>query len=203
MSRPLLGVVQSDPAAPLPPTSAVGLSAEEIRAFRQADEQRKLMDEMVAIQRVLGNVAQASQQLHTRQHQLVAQMQKATVELALAVAGWLVRKKIEVGEYPLETVIREALQRLGPARPAAICLHPDDLRLLEKRVAQPLFAAQEDVKAVADPTMKRGDCQVRAGDIEVLSQIDEHLAGIRDSLLRELDHAQSADRTAVENARRS
>jgi len=192
LPRRLRSVSLADPAGPLTADSTVVVSPAEWQARHEADRQRLLREDQQAIQRVLASVNQAVQHLHVRQQQLLGEMQKATVELALSVASWLVHKQVEAGEFPVEKMVQEALQRLGPQRPVTVFLHPADLALLESRSTGPLVPQAGEVNLAADRGLTRGGCHARAGDIEVLSKIEEHLAVFRRTLLRELEHAEPA-----------
>jgi flagellar assembly protein FliH len=136
----------------------------------------------------------------------LAEMQRVAVEVAVAVASHVLYERIESGDFPVEELVRAAVQRLDPRQAVTVRLHPEDLALLERRTAEePLFALDtEELRLVADPALGRGDCRAETGDVAVMANLQEHLAEIRHDLLRALPEAEVERRkpAAERNLRR-
>jgi len=149
-------------------------------------------DERERLESVLGQLLELAGELRSAQRDRLEEMQRVAVELALVVAGQLVYDRLEAGDFPVEEMVRAAVQRLEPRQAVTVYLHPKDLALLERRTAdEPLFALDtEELRLVADPVLARGACRAETGDVAVLSNLEEHLADIRRDLLQALPAAE-------------
>ena len=139
----------------------------------------------------MGNLGEVATDLQQQQSQRLEEMQQVAVELAVAIALRLVHERIEAGDYAVETLIRQAVETLKTTQQVTIYLHPQDLALLENRLAKahPPAADLVKLRLVGDPLLGRGDCRAEAGDTGVLAQVQEQLAGIRKHLLEKLPEA--------------
>jgi flagellar biosynthesis/type III secretory pathway protein FliH len=167
--------------------------------------QEKLREEEhQAFQRLLANLGEVATELQTQECQRLEEMQQVAVELAVAIASRLVHERIAAGDYAVETLVREAISGLKTAQPITIHLNPQDLDLLEKRLAkiQPPPPDLNKLQFVADAQVGRGDCQAETGETSVLSQIQEQLGGIRKHLLETLPEATLDRRRPLPAARR-
>ncbi len=142
---------------------------------------------------MLAELRGAAERLATRHDSLLAEMRQAAVELAVAVAGRLVFDKLQAGDFPIEEMVRQAVARLPAAPAMTVYLHPEDLALLRRRLAdQPLLPAREPALRIeADATLKRGGCRAEAGEIHVLADLANQLAELRQHLLWSAGHARS------------
>jgi flagellar biosynthesis/type III secretory pathway protein FliH len=185
--RQLREVVLADSSAPLPS------AAEQAIAPRQetAQEIQARKAEQEALQRLMSNLEEVATELQQQQSQRLEEMRQVAVELAVAIASRLVHERIEAGDYAVETLIRQAVESLKTTQPITIYLHPQDLALLENRLAKTHPPPTDLVKLrlVGDPLLGRGDCRAEAGDTGVLAQVQEQLVGIRKHLLEKLPEA--------------
>jgi flagellar assembly protein FliH len=131
-------------------------------------------------------------------------MQRAAVELALAVASRLLYTRIETGDYPIEVMVQQVVERLSAREEVTVALHPADLALLEARLEEEPDLLGEDgrIRLVADTTIPRGDCRAEVGDVSVLSQLDQQLEELRHHLLESLPDAEVERRQADRRVRR-
>lgn len=200
----LQGVVLADPSAPFP---AVSLSAgeppvpshEDQQLQREATQSRQAQQEREAIEQVLARLTDVARTFEAQQRHRLGEMQQAAVELAIAVAGRLLHDKIEAGDFPVETLVREVVERLGPRQPVSVFLHPDDIALLQQRLGekQALFPEATVVRLVPDAALKRGDCRAEAGEVSVLSHLEVQLNDLRQQLLGSLIDAEIERRKAL------
>jgi len=181
----LRDLVRASPLAPLPPVPAPKAPP--------PDPHRREREERQAIEQVLHQLRNAAQHMETHYLTMLDEMRQAAIELAVAVAGRVVFDKLQAGEFPIEEMVRQAIARLPAAPEFTVYLHPDDLALLQQRLAgQPVVPAREArLRIEADAALKRGGCRAEAGEIHVLADLAEQLAGLRQHLLWSASHAQS------------
>jgi flagellar assembly protein FliH len=183
---------------PLPPRPA---SSAEVLARTQAlaVQEQRLREEGEALKRILTSLQNAAQAVATQQMEQLAEVRRVTVELAVAIASRLIHERILAGQFGVETLVRQVLEKLEPRQPIAVRLHPDDLALLKRRLpaGDPLANLENDkVRFVADPALSRGDCRAEAGDVRIVSHLQGQLEEIRQHLLRSVGHAQSGPQSA-------
>jgi flagellar assembly protein FliH len=204
LTAPLRGIVQTDPGAPLPPLSPPGpptpppappappSAPVDPATLWETEMGRELSKDRVEISRTLVNLTAAVSALEARQQQQWIEWQRAAVELGVTIAARILHDKIQAGDYPVETMARQAAARLHTEEPVTLRLHPADLQLLEQRLdGRPLFAPDADVRLVGDATLGRGDCRAEAGETTVFAELGSQLADVRRELLRSLGHAES------------
>lgn len=157
------------------------------------DPAQREREERRAIEQVVEQLRQATHQLTVRFEATIEEMRQASIELAVAVASRVVFDKLQAGDFPIEEMVRQALARLPAPTPFTVYLHPDDLALMQKRLADaPLLPSREaQVRIEADGSLKRGGCRAEAGEVHVLADLADQLAGLRQHLLWSASHAQS------------
>ena len=199
LHAPLRDVILTDPQAALPPLPAprptvpppMPPAAVAPAPISETDLGRELMKDRLEISRTLVNLTAAVNALEARQQQQLIEWQRAAVELGVTIATRLLHDKIQAGDYPVETLVRQAAERLNTEEPITLRLHPADLHLLEQRLdGRPLFAPDATIRLVGDPTLGRGDCRAEAGENVVLAELRAQLADVRRELLRSLGHAE-------------
>jgi flagellar biosynthesis/type III secretory pathway protein FliH len=170
------------PTVPSPPplASPASPTAQQEREERQVIEQ------------VLAQLRKVTEQFAARHDAAIEEMRQAAIELAIAIAGRLVFDKLQAGEFPIEEMVRQALSRLPPAPVVAVYLHPDDLALLQRLADKPLLPAREtQLRIEADTSLRRGSCRAEAGQIHVLADLSDQLAGLHQHLLWSANHVES------------
>lgn len=156
-------------------------------------------EERQAVEQVLEQLRKAANQLASGYEAMSEELRQAAIELAIAVAGHVAFEKLQAGEFPIEEMVRQALAHLPAAPSFTVYLHPDDLALLRKRLAdRPLLPAREtQVRIEADSSLRRGGCRAEAGEIHVLADLADQLTGLRQHLLWSASHAQSGPGAAA------
>ncbi len=189
-------VLLADPAAPLDPVRSRRRPATppphvHLSATPETEEPGD-REERDRLESLLGQVLELAGELCATQRERLEEMQRVAVELALAVARQLLFDRLEAGAFPVEQMVRAAVQRLEPRQAVTIYLNPEDLTLLERRTAdEPLFALDtEELRLIGDPTLARGGCRAESGEMGVLSNLEDHLADIRRDLLQALPAAE-------------
>ncbi len=190
----LYEIVRASPHLPLPPVpSPKPPPPPQPQPAQQEREERQ------AIERVLEQLQKAAEQLAARYDAARDEMRQAAIELAIAVAGRVVFDKLQAGEFPIEEMVRQALAHLPAAPVLTVYLHPEDRALLQRRLAdRSLLPTREtQLRIEADASLRRGGCRVEAGEIHVLTDLADQLAGLRQHLLWSANHAQSGSGSAT------
>jgi flagellar biosynthesis/type III secretory pathway protein FliH len=181
----LRDIVRAAPHLPLPTVPSP--KAAPIDPAQREREERQ------AIEQVLTQLRKVADQFGAHHDAMIAEMRQAAIELAMAVAGRVVFDKLQAGEFPIEEMVRQALAHLPEAPARTVYLHPDDLALLRRRLAdQPLLPPQEtSLRIEADSSLNRGGCRTEAGEIHVRADLADQLAALRQQLLWSATHARS------------
>jgi flagellar assembly protein FliH len=109
---------------------------------------------------------------------LDAEVGDALADLAVRIAGALLRRSYSADPTLLAALVQEALDMAGAeSRQLELRLHPDDIAMLE-----PYLPAQERVRLVPDLTLARGDLRVHADSV----RIDGSLAARLDAALQSI-----------------
>jgi len=141
--------------------------------------------EKEAVERVLAVLREAAADVRGRQQDQLAELQRGAVTLAVAIASHLVHERIHLDDFAVEAIVQKAVARLKPRRAVTISLHPEDLRLLERRVDDPtsLVPPGSPLQLQSDPSLKRGDCVAVCGDVTVSWLLDDQLEEMARHLL--------------------
>lgn len=143
------------------------------------------------IERTLAGLSRSVKEVIEQRGREREEWRRNAIELAVSLAARLLQDQFEAGSFPIEARARDMIGEVGPG-PVTVALHPEDVRLLEGRLAgKPLLEGREDLRIVADPEVKRCDCRVEVGEDILLSQLSVQLSEMRDRLLRSLDNART------------
>ena len=111
--------------------------------------------------------------------------QNTATELAIAIAGKLVRRQLDVRPENAAEMIATALQFSAGSRRMEVRLHPEDLEMLNGDQALAVssgLAALPEGLLVADGTLERGDCLVQTVD----GRVDARLATLLERITTDL-----------------
>jgi flagellar biosynthesis/type III secretory pathway protein FliH len=125
-------------------------------------------------------------------------MQDVACELAVLVATHVIQKQIEKDDFPIETLIKQAIDRLDTDDPLTMHVHSEDLVRLNALWESTDVPRPENVRFVADDSLSRGSCLAESQDYGLLSTLDARFAEIRQALLEGIDDAQIERRRADE-----
>jgi flagellar assembly protein FliH len=129
------------------------------------------LDERIAsLDRLIGGVAESLKNLDE-------EVEQELTRLAVAMARQIVRREIKLDPGGIVTMVREAVNQLGPgARSVTLNVHPEDAVLLRD-----CLQANENSstwRIVDDLSLKRGDCHVHSENSHIDATIDTRLAAI-------------------------
>lgn len=101
--------------------------------------------------------------------------------LALHLAEQLVRGELQASGQAVSQIVRQALAALDPppGSQVLVCLHPDDIRVLQD--AAPSFL--EGVKLQPEPQLHRGSVRLRLDDTVLEDLIEHRLQALVDRLM--------------------
>jgi flagellar assembly protein FliH len=124
---------------------------------------------------MLRRLASTVDELGTLRDEMVRQTEQQVVTLALAIARRVLHREASIDPELAGALAHVALDRLGPASPATIRLHPDDYTTVGSHAADGWNGRA--VKVVPDPAVARGGCLVESDfgyiDASVDAQVDE------------------------------
>ncbi len=155
-------------------------SAEDDVETRVQERALKLVDEQIGVLR------NAATQLGDSAETTMEWWQNTTIQLAIAIAGKLLRHQLESSPESVAEMVSAALQLSAGSRRVEVRLHPGDLELLTGDQALATRSGLSDLcddLFVADSSLEPGDCQVRTTDGQVDARLETLLGRIATELL--------------------
>jgi len=124
--------------------------------------------------------------------ELDAEVEAQLAQLALTVAGHLVRRELRTDPAQVIGILRHAVSLLpAAAREVRVHLHPDDAALVNEKLAAP--ASERAWSVVEDPVMARGGCRVSAGSSQIDARLESRLKAAIIEVLGEERHDAQRD----------
>ena len=127
----------------------------------------------------LRRLAQTIEELAGLRAELLQKTERQVVELALAIAGRVLRRELSVDRELLIAMAHVALERLGENTSATIRLNPDDYASIG---AQAHLGNHDVVQVVADPLVSPGGCLVQSDFGLIDAGIDAQLGEMAGAL---------------------
>lgn len=119
--------------------------------------------------------------------ELDAEVESQLAQLALTVAGHLVRRELHIDRSQIIGILRHAVSLLpAAARDVRVHLHPDDAALVNEKLATP--ASERAWIVVEDPVMARGGCRVSAESSRIDARLESRLKAAIIEVLGEERH---------------
>jgi Flagellar assembly protein FliH len=186
---PLYTPVRAEPRVNPKPASV------EIRPDPTAQLQlaKQMSADREFIEKSLKELGDGLRQLYDLQQKQLGELRQAAVELAVLMAGRLLLRDLEEERFDIETMVRDMSSQMVDDQPVAIRLNPNDIQLLENRLAnRPLFPDREwTPKIVPDATVTRGGCVVEGKLQSLVNDPASELLKLRDETLERMTHARS------------
>jgi flagellar biosynthesis/type III secretory pathway protein FliH len=136
---------------------------------------------------VLESVQRSLDSIAAQQRVADSELARGTVELAIVIAEHVVRRAIRAEDYGVEEIVSQAVARMAGQDAVTIYLNPTDIQRLEQLQASSDQYEFHDWNIQADKSLNRGDCYADAGDVGILTTLEQHLTGLRQWLLEGLD----------------
>jgi flagellar assembly protein FliH len=167
---------------------AAAVRQEAEAAGRRAAEQaiERILDEKVAKQmKTLTPALQAAvKQMEDAKQEWLRHWESSAVDLAVAIAGRLVRSELQRRPEISVAWVREALQLAAGSGDITVRLNPADQETMQRQVAQlaAVFAPLASVNVVSDEVISPGGCKV----ITEFGTIDQQLETQMERIKQEL-----------------
>jgi flagellar biosynthesis/type III secretory pathway protein FliH len=150
------------------------------------------------IQSLLGELIATVQDLEERRSQSISELQQLAIDLAVTVASAVAETAISQEEHGIDTLVQQAIKRMGVGDALVVGLHPRDVALLQKKLAETGSPWPENtVDIVADDSLDPGSVRVTRDGTGLLSRVQSRLSDIRRHLIEGLDDAQIERRNAT------
>ena len=198
LNQPMTGVTISDLQAPTAGSGQRILTPAEIEETRRNQLLERSDQTLQAIQ----GIQEALAEMEERRSQSLEELQQIAVELAVMAAEHMTHRKIESGEFGLDDLVKTAVQQLGINEAASLQLHPDDLDLLMRQMADLKTAfSPRQIQTVGNPGLDRGTVRL-VGDSGriVISTVASRLSEIKHVWMENLDDAQTERRDVPTDA---
>ena len=178
---PLSGCIVADrtralPSLPRPPSPPPPLPgpSHEIQARK----------DLQAFEKVMASLQATAARCESQYATMLGEMQRAAVELAIAVASRVLLTKVESGDFPLEAIVRHIVGRLPVRGNINVYLHPEDLAMMLNRLGdRPLILGAPAIHFHADYALAHGECRASAAEVTVRSDVMTQLADLREYIL--------------------
>ncbi len=157
-----------------------------IRSFQQAavqDIHSQLAVEKQALTDSIKLLHNTVQNLNSLSERLTEQQKADTVRLSIAIANKILTHRAQQGDYDIEDIISKTLASAPINRDIIIKLNPDDLAAIQKADGQGIGESFENLKFIADISVKRGDCVVETPKGIVEHIVEDSLDKIEKALL--------------------
>ncbi len=128
---------------------------------------------------VLRRLAQTIDELAGLRAELLQKTERQVVELALAIAGRVLRRELSIDRELLVAMARVALERLGENTSATIRLNPEDYAVIG---TQTHLGDSAVVRVVSDPLVSSGGCLVQSDFGLIDAGIDAQLGEMASAL---------------------
>lgn len=127
----------------------------------------------------LNNVVEKLNQFCTK---LFSEHKTEIARLSVEIARKVLVQKIENGDYKIESIIQEALEKSPDHQDVAVHLNPEDLEQCQKAQQDEPGGIFAGIKFVSDPKIGRAECMLESPKGIVESRIEEHLEQIGKAL---------------------
>jgi flagellar assembly protein FliH len=102
--------------------------------------------------------------------------------LSVEIARKILMQKVESGEYEIESIIKEALNKAPSNQDLTVYLNPDDMEKCRKAQQDEPGSVLSGVKLIADPKVGRAECVLESPKGIIKSLIEDSLERIGKAL---------------------
>jgi flagellar biosynthesis/type III secretory pathway protein FliH len=103
-------------------------------------------------------------------------------KLSVEIARKVLMQKVEDGDYEIQSIVKEALNKAPTRQDIVVHLNPEDLAECQKALQNEPDGTLTDVKFVSDSNIGRAECLLESPKGIVESLINEHLDRISKAL---------------------
>jgi flagellar biosynthesis/type III secretory pathway protein FliH len=146
------------------------------RLENEQDTTAELENQKNAFAQAAETLEHIATKLHTVYEKAIVEYRQGIAKLAVEIARKILVKKVQQGDYQIETIIAEALKNTPTRQDIAVRMNPEDLeRCKQIQQGEGSFAG---VKFIADASIGPAQCVVDTPRGRVESLIDEQLAQV-------------------------
>lgn len=149
-------------------------------------EQNKFKGDLKAPESLYSEVCRTLEALIAKLNQfydvIFAEHKEEIAKLSVEIARKILMRKVEDGDYEIESIVKEALKNTPTHQDLVVHLNPEDLANCQKAQQGDDDNTLTGVKLVADPNIGRAECVLENPKGIIKSLIDEHLEQIGKAL---------------------
>ncbi len=192
LNQPLVGVHIASLQAP------TAGSGQRIQTPEEQEESRRhqLLERSDQTLQAIEGIQECLTEMEQRRSQSLEELQQIAVELAVMAAEHITRRSIQAENFGLDDLVQKAVQQLSMNETAMLQLHPDDLNLLQRQMADLRTAFNpRQIQTTANPGLGRGTVRLigESGRI-VMSTVASRLEETRHVWMENLNDAQTERR---------
>jgi len=113
---------------------------------------------------------------------MFAEQKEEIAKLSVEIARKILMQKVEDGDYEIQSIVKEALNKAPTRQDIVVHLNPEDLAECQKALKNEPDGTLADVKFVSDSNIGRAECLLESPKGIVESLINEHLDRISKAL---------------------
>lgn len=119
---------------------------------------------------------------------LLSGAEETVIRIAVALAGRIVKDKLEIDEETVLRTVRDALALAADRQQIVVRIHPDDLALVEEHEADWLAKLNDasSLRMEGDSRIRRGGCLVETETGEVDARIDKQFQTMTRTLIEKI-----------------
>jgi flagellar biosynthesis/type III secretory pathway protein FliH len=135
--------------------------------------------ELLQTCRILNDI---TDKLNKYYEDILTKHKEEIIDLAIEIAKKILVKKVEKGDYKIETIVKESLKNIPTRHEVNVYLNPQDLEQCQKALENEQDGILTGIKLASDPNIGRAECLVKSPKGTVHSFIGEHLEQIGEAL---------------------
>ncbi len=161
--------------------SSTGGTQGQVVAQETTPDAQELTQEREGLLQATQALNDGVKKIHELQDQLMEDAEQQIVELAIGIAHKVLSQEIEEGHYDMEPILKEALLHIPP-RKSIVC----HMNLYDwancKNFQQEQVEADNGIRFVADPSVRRGECVLETDEGFVESSMEGRLQEVGEAL---------------------
>jgi len=130
---------------------------------------------------------QAAETLERYTEELFLSHKEQIVRLSIEIASKILAKDRDEGNYDIEKIVLQALQKVPASKQITIRLNPNDLKTMRQLTDANRFTAPEGIRFAGDASVGTAECIVETDHGVIDYLIEEHLKQVAGALLQTKD----------------
>lgn len=164
-----------------PPASASGFSAAETTEEAVA-QGREVEAEQASFPEISQALEDAAGKLHDFYEEVFVEHKEQIARLAVEIARKILVKRVEEGDYEIESIVREAINNAPARQDIVVHLNPEDLSQYEQLQREVSGNGVTGVRFVGDSNVGRAECVIETPKGIIESLIEQHIEQVGKAL---------------------